>query len=143
MTKRRKGARAKGHAFEKKAVAELIKRFGKASAEGGKAFFTGNFVYHQWFQYFDKKGMGFCECDGFLELESEVILFEVKLTGGPHGKMQMEGLYKPLLEKTLSKPVRCLLVVKNFTAATPGPTFKSPEDFIKSSAAYGCWHWLG
>jgi hypothetical protein len=56
--------------------------------------------------------------------------------------MQVEGLYKPLLEYILEKPVRCLLVCKWAGPETPGPFFHSPEEFINSGESFGTWHWL-
>ena len=84
----------------------------------------------------------YAEPEGWIEFKHEVILFECKLTGGPYGKEQMEGFYKPLIEQLIGKPVRSLLICKHLNPGTPGPFFNGPEDFIQSSESFGTWHWL-
>jgi hypothetical protein len=98
--------------------------------------------YHQWIEYSDANGPGYCEPEAWIELKDRVILFECKLTGGVAGRMQLEGLYAPLLEALLGKPVHCLLVCKWTTPDTPGPFFACVEDFMRSGARFGTWHWL-
>lgn len=130
--KRLSGSRAKGVTYEKKAVRELKERFPAAAVQ-----------YHRWIHYVESRnGSGYCEPEVFIELKDRLILFEMKLTGGPAGRMQLEGLYKPLLEHLFRKPVFCLLVCKWTTPATPGPFFNSPEEFMLSGAPFGTWHWL-
>ncbi len=106
-----------------------------------KAIFGESLTYHQWIEFYDQKGKGFCEPELYLN-GSEIILMEVKLTGGPHGKAQMENLYKPLLEYIFAKPVRCLLICKYKTEETPGPMVGSVEEFIAGGERFATLHWL-
>lgn len=121
-----------GIRYEKKAVKYLKAKWSHAELR-----------YHQWIKFADRNGVGWAEPELFIVLKDRVILFEMKLTGGPAGRMQMERLYKPLLEHIFKRPVHCLLVCRNVTEHTPGPRFQTPEDFIISGASFGTWHWLG
>jgi len=105
-------------------------------------FPAATFHYHQWIEYNDASGHHFCEPELFVVLDDQIILFEVKLTGGEMGKRQLEGLYAPLLSFIFHRPVRCCLVCKWTTPDTPGPFFQTPDDFILSRADFGTWHWL-
>lgn len=104
----------------------------------------GQLNYHQWVQYHDENlGAGFCEPEAFFIFPKKIVLFEAKLTGGPLGKLQMEWLYKPLLEFIFKRPVVCLLVCKYKTADTPGPFVASPEEFLAKEFSFATWHWIG
>lgn len=118
--------------YEKKAVEELKRRYSSKV----------KVHYHQWIEYTDASGSHYCEPEAFIVLADRIILFEVKLTGGIAGRMQMEGLYRPLLEHIFSRPVHCLLICKWTTPDTPGPFFLSPDQFMLSGALFGTWHWL-
>jgi hypothetical protein len=88
-------------------------------------------------------GQNHCQTDFYWVLSDKVVLVEVKLTGGPHGKMQAEGLYKPLLEKIYGRPVVCLLMCKWVGQDTPGPFVSSPEEFLASEVGFATMQWLG
>jgi len=98
--------------------------------------------YHRWIEFRDANGRGYCEPELFLPLRDVVVLFEMKLSGGPMAKLQLEGLYKPLLEHIYQKPVRCLLVCKWVRADTPLPIFATPEKFLLSGKDFGTWQFL-
>ena len=98
--------------------------------------------YHQWIQFTASNFNGYAEPELYCVLKDRVILFEMKLTGGIAGRMQLEGLYKPLLEFIYKKPVHCCIVCKWINTETPGPFFGSAEDFIRSGVPFGTWHWL-
>jgi hypothetical protein len=132
MPKRLNGSQSQGVAYEKKVVRHLKARFPQA-----------RFHYHQWIQFADKNGSGVCEPELFVILRECVLLFECKRTGTLNGKLQLEGLYKPVLELIFARPVRCCLVCKHTAVETPGPFFETPEAFIASEAEFGTWHWLG
>lgn len=102
--------------------------------------FGETITYHQWIEFYDQNGKGWCEPELFI-LGGELILMEVKLTGGPHGKAQMEHLYKPLLENIFERSVRCLLICKYKTEETPGPFVDSVEEFIKGGESFATLHW--
>ncbi len=102
------------------------------------------FIHSQWFEFLDAKlGRGFAETDYILERDGEVILLEVKLTGGAYGKLQMLWLYKPILEVVYRKPVRCLLVCRNPTQGCPEPFVDSVEAFLAGELELATWHWMG
>jgi hypothetical protein len=79
--------------------------------------------YHKWIRFFDEHGIGHAEPEAYVVLKDRIILFEVKRTGMPAGRMQMEGLYQPLLEKIFEKPVYSLLICQNVVQDTPHPRF--------------------
>lgn len=85
---------------------------------------------------------GFAEPEGWFERESEVILFECKLTGGVAGRDQGVGLYAPLLHALLGKPVRVLMICRHVAPDTPGPFVESIEAFINSDLEFATWHYL-
>lgn len=99
--------------------------------------------YHEWIRFHDANGTGHAEPEAYLVLKDRIVLFEAKLTGGIAGKMQMEGLYKPLLENIYRRPVVCLMICKNVAPDTPHPRYDSPEAFMSSGRPFGVWHWLG
>jgi hypothetical protein len=97
---------------------------------------------NRWIGYHDRNGPGYASPDAYIVGKKVTILFEVKLTGGPGGKLQMEGLYKPLLEALYSRPVVCLLVCRWVTEMTPGPFFDTPQDFLASKEPFGAWNFI-
>lgn len=82
----------------------------------------------------------YAEPDGWVEFNNEVIVVEVKLTGGPAGQEQAELLYKPLLEYLTGKPVRCLMICRNVTGITPTPRVASFEEFLLGDEPFAVWH---
>lgn len=109
-------------------------------------------IYHQWINFLAEVTetgqtepifkMGYAEPEGWIEREHEVILFECKLTGRSSGKAQGVGLYAPLLEHLLGKPVRVLLICRHITGETPGPFVDSIEQFITAKHRFATWHYL-
>lgn len=99
-------------------------------------------VERYWFDYLDKNGRGFAEPDGLIIYPSRVLIIESKLTGNVHGKMQLEGLYRPLVEAHYQRPAVCLLVCKWVNGSTPGPFVASPEAFLALGTRFGTWQWL-
>lgn len=97
--------------------------------------------YHQWIEFVDKNGRGLAEPELYAVLRDCVVLFEMKLTGGPAGKMQLEGLYAPLLQHIYGKPVLCMLVCRGVIPGTPGP-YMEPLQFFQSGLSFATWHWL-
>ena len=101
-------------------------------------------IHDHWFQFHDKEiGRGYAHPDGYIKFGDRILLMEMKLTGGPHGKEQMEHLYEPLLRFIYGLPVQCLLICKCITADTPGPVFHSVEEFLASGESFGTVQWLG
>ena len=109
-------------------------------------------IYHQWINFLaevtepgkteSSVKTGYAEPEGWVERPNEVILFECKLTGGVAGKAQGVGLYAPLLEHLLGKPVRVLQICRHVSCETPGPFVDSIEEFIASDFEYATWHYL-
>lgn len=98
--------------------------------------------YHEWVQYADRHGAGYCEPEAFIVLKDFVFLIECKRTGMLGGKLQLVELYAPCLEAIFKKPVRSLLVCKYVTGETPGPFVQSVEEFLLSNLTFATLHWL-
>lgn len=98
--------------------------------------------YHEWVQFADRHGSGYCEPEAFILLKEFVFLVECKLTGKPEGKLQLEWLYAPVLSSIFARPVRSLLICKCITEKTPGPFVKSVEEFLLSDMTFATLHWL-
>lgn len=99
--------------------------------------------YHEWIEFTDDRGKGYCEPEAFAVLPHEIILIEVKLTGCRYGHEQMAGLYIPLLSHIFRRPVRGLQICKAINAETPGPFVDDPNDFLRSNLTLATWHWPG
>lgn len=92
---RPKGAKAHGLRYEK-AVAKALP-----------------FARHgQWFQFLDVNGLGTCQTDLLLEFPELVVVLEAKYTWTLTGHVQVERLYKPVVEKALGKPVVGMVICR-------------------------------
>lgn len=97
-------------------------------------------LYHQWLAFEDAVGPGRCEPEAFLIRPTEVLLFEVKLTGCRYGHEQLQELYTPLLAHLYKRPVRCLQICRAVHAETPGPMMDDLSTFINGDATIGTLH---
>lgn len=66
----------------------------------------------QWFQFIDRDGHGTCQTDLLLEFPELVVVLEAKYTWTIMGHVQVERLYKPVVEKAFGKPCVGLVVCK-------------------------------
>jgi hypothetical protein len=98
----------------------------------------------EWIDFSDANGKGLAEPDGFIVLDDEVVVFEVKLTGCRYGAEQIGGLYVPLLSHIYGRPTRGLQVCRNTGPDTPGPFIDDPVAFVTASTLpLATWHWPG
>jgi hypothetical protein len=85
---RLRGARARGIAYEKAVAAALP------------------LAWHgQWWEFEDRRGLGFCQTDLVIVGREAALVLEVKYTWTPDAWVQLECLYKPVLELALRRPV--------------------------------------
>lgn len=117
-------------AYERRVIAHLREVFGK------------KVEYHQWIEFDDKNGIGFCEPECFVVLPDKVLLVECKRTGSTIGRAQMIELYAPLLNLLLGLPIQMLQICKHVTSATPGPFIEDLDEFVQSKTPYATWHLL-
>lgn len=130
--------------------------FGRARARGAKA---KGLQYERalaralpwaqhgpWFEYEDSKGLGLCQPDFVIEEEERVIVLEAKYTWTLQGHLQIEQLYRPVLEMLLGKPVVGIEVCKVLLpeAREQGAVvFSSLADALASSPRpWRVWHWI-
>lgn len=73
-----------------------------------------------WFHYFDARGSGYCQTDFLRELEDCVVVLEAKLSWVPEGHTQLEGLYRPVVERTFGKPMVGLVVCRRLVPGCKG-----------------------
>jgi hypothetical protein len=71
-----------------------------------------DFEHGSWFSYRDFNGHGFCQPDFLLELEHLVVVLEAKYTWTPAAYVQIELLYKPVVQLALGKPVIGIQICK-------------------------------
>jgi hypothetical protein len=89
-----------------------------------------------WFQFEDANGPGYCSPDGVARYQGEIIAVECKLTQTLEAVVQLEQLYRPILEMHFSLPVRTLAVCKNLLRSSPwpGPICSSLGEALASEA---------
>lgn len=66
----------------------------------------------QWFQFIDANGHGTCQTDLLLEFEDLVVVLEAKYTWTLMGHVQVERLYRPVVERAMGKPCVGLVICK-------------------------------
>lgn len=97
----------------------------------------------EWIRFTDANGDGWAEPDGFLLLDHEVVVFEIKLTGCRYAVQQLRDLYAPLLLRLFERPVRGLQICRALGPATPGPFVEDVDEFLTSALPLATWHWPG
>jgi hypothetical protein len=130
-----KGARARGLAYQKKVKRLLQKTF--RGVESAK-----------WIEFCDANGGGFAQPDFFLVAPDRVLLFEAKLSEVDAGYVQLEQLYKPLLQHIFKCPVVSVLVCRTvWGLRQPLILVRDPKDLLSPRVAYQpsplVWHFLG
>lgn len=104
----------------------------------------GKLYEHQWIAFIDQNGRGYAQTDYFLETESNIILFESKLTQRGTALTQMGHLYRPLLQHIFKKPVVGLQVCKNMLWDPGKWEVREPEALLGYTAEdLFTWHWMG
>src|ERR1700675_1625475 len=102
---RLKGARAKGKAYERKVGKLFRKLMGEQTLQG--ELFEG-----QWLAFYDANGRGYAQPDYYILAPAVVLLVEVKLKQNTDAHLQLDQLYRPLLERLYALPVVMLQVFK-------------------------------
>lgn len=117
-----RGAKAKGVAFEKQLLRAL-----PTSARGGV-----------WIEYCDRNGRGYCQPDILLKVaDREILILEAKYTWRLEGHVQLENLYRPVVNLMLGGrwQIYTVEVCKLLTADTPRAcVVTSLRDAIAASA---------
>ena len=76
-----------------------------------------------WFEYWDAAGRGLCQPDFLMETPlGQIVILEVKYTWTPEAILQIERLYKPVVELALGKPCVGVTVCKRLLPAMAGMT---------------------
>lgn len=130
-----KGSRAKGKTYERRVGKYLRAAFAGAPTD----FFEG-----QWLSFYDANGRGYAQPDIYMVFPTFVLVVEVKLKQNTLAHKQLDGLYRPLLERLYQRPTLLLQVFKfprweaderrvadwtSVLSLPPGRIFE--------------WHWLG
>ena len=125
--RRGRGSKAKGHKFEADCRRLLERHWQEADIMSG-----------QWFKFGDDTGEHWAQPDYYIVLETEILLFECKLTQTSDAWRQLEHLYKPLLEFYYELPVVCVQLCRNLLE--DDGTIISRAGDIEDGAT---WYWLG
>ena len=97
--KNRRGAKAKGLAYERRVGRALAKTFPKLE-------------HNPWFAFEDSQGRGHCSPDFLLELDGRPLVLEVKLGDVSAGLAKLRYLYGPILRMWLGREIEGVVVVK-------------------------------
>jgi len=126
---RPRGTKAQGLAYERKLASAL------PLAKHG-----------QWFEFVDQNGNGYCQPDLFLDLGEVILVLECKLRWTLEGHMQVQHLYKPVLERAFGKPVFGGVVCKLLVAGAPVVLARDLGQFgelARREGVLACLHWMG
>lgn len=130
--RRRRGAKAKGIRFER-AVRPWL-----------DALFPGA-IHEQWFEFTDARGYGVCQTDHLAVFDHCVVVFETKLTQTFQAIKQINGLYRPVVEKVWARPVIGVQICKNLVK-DPGPGLvRNPRVIPSFAPSDRVWtlHYIG
>ncbi len=102
----------------------------------------------QWFEFEDQNGPGVCQTDFILTSLNHpdcVFVLECKYSWVIQGHLQIEQLYRPVLEKALALPVHGIVVCKNLKPGIGDIRVASGIGEAQALAKHGrvVWHWLG
>lgn len=115
------------------------KRFGKYLSRLGFAPRT------DWFSFVDRNGKGFAHPDYFLVYPQVTVVFECKLTQTDTAFVQINGLYRPILDYVFKRPVVGIQVCHNLRAVPAEGIIEDPFSAISSGDPTRTWtmHWIG
>ena len=89
-------------------------------------------------------GPAYAQPDHFILSESQVLLFECKLTQTEEAAAQLVHLYSPLLRKLYSRPVLMTQVCKNLRYKIGPLEIQHPIELLEYPKELPhTWHWLG
>jgi len=133
--RRRTGPQKAGLAFQRNAT--------RALAHLGTALHAG-----PWIRFEDRNGPGFAQPDILLAGTSTFLVLECKLKFTPSAILQLDALYRPLLEALVpSTPIRRAVLCKYLTpqakALIPRPALEVWWDDIPHSGSCAILSWNG
>jgi hypothetical protein len=127
---RKKGAKARGLAFER----DVAKALPRPEA----------WAFNPWYQFGDRNGGGYAQPDFVLRTKTAVLVLECKLTDTREAYDQLRGLYFPILEHVYGLPVSGIVIAKNLAPASQPPCLTFGEALNASrNGAVPLLHWLG
>jgi len=100
-------------------------------------------LHGQWYKFIDAYGMGYCQPDLVLIMESSILVFECKLSDTPAAEAQLEDLYFPVLAKAYRKPVSGIIVAKFLRPQTDLSRVATCFDDALFTAGIPILHWMG
>jgi len=104
----------------------------------------GELHSEQWFWFVDANGKGFAQPDHYIVGKDSVLIVEVKLKQNSTAHLQLDWLYRPLLEKFYEKPAFLLQVFKYPRFAVDERRVGSITDvFARRRESIHELHWLG
>ncbi len=98
--------------------------------------------HNPWFRYLDGRGWHYCSPDLLLDTGDFVLLVEVKLSDVAVAWSKLLGLYAPIVELVLAKPVVPVVVVKNLTPASK-LVVTTLAEAVSQWKQQPTLHWLG
>lgn len=73
-----------------------------------------------WFEFLDSSGPGYCQPDIWgPDGKGGIVVLECKLTWTLSARLQIQGLYGPVLEHIFKCPARGVIICKNLLPTTP------------------------
>lgn len=97
-----------------------------------------------WFSYADLSGRHFVEVDHLLIGDGKIWVLESKLTQTSRGILQVETLYKPIVEKCYPGfQVLTVMVCQNLIRETSRLATSLEEVLLWDKTTTLTWHWLG
>ena len=134
-SRRLRGAKGQGQRYEQK-FGKFLQRTAGREAE---------LLSGQWFEFEDANGPGWAQTDHLLIYPGSLIIFECKLTQHPSARLQLEGLYLPLVHAVWPDySIQLVEVFRNITEGDPGREIQSLAN-LRRGPLYGAahlWHWL-
>jgi hypothetical protein len=100
----------------------------------------------QWFAFKDRNGPGYCQPDLLLGRDGTCFVLEVKYSWTVEGHRQIEGLYVPVIEMAIERPVVGLVVCRRLVEGMS--RVRIARDFqealvLAKTGHRTVWHWLG
>lgn len=103
-------------------------------------------LHGQWFAFLDRNGPGYCQPDLLLGRSGTCFVLEVKYSWTLEGHQQIEGLYLPVLQKAIERPVAGLVVCRRLVSGMGRVRVTGDLSEALAGAKRGermVWHWLG
>lgn len=119
-------------------------RYIKGNLAGLRDGAPGQLFEGQWIAFYDHNGRGYAQPDYYILYPDVILVVEVKLKQNSQAHLQLDQLYRPLLEALYKLPVRMLQIFK-YPRFDPDerrvPEIK--DVFWGETGKIKEWHWLG